>query len=1159
MADTENLADLVITFATIDAPATEGMARMAAAGEEMTGAVTAAAAEVNEALASMAEGAQAAATGMTTAMTEAAAPLERLGAEAQQTAAEVAEANARMKAVEAEWAASAEGTAAKVAEANAKQAASFNALADKVAADNAKMKAAEAEAATANELVSAKMAGTAAGMGALSKASATGSASYSNFAGKLGMTGKQLTILGAAAAVVAVGTTKMAGDFQSVTQKLVSSAGEMESNLDMVRKGILKLSSQTGYSADEMANAMYKIESGGQHGASGLKVLQAAAEGARAEQADMTTVADAVTSALTDYHLTADSAATVTSKLVAATASGKMTFEELSRSLASVLPVASANHVSLNDILGDMASMTTHGMTAQRTTQNLADAIRHMAAPTATQAKEFALLGTNVEQVQANLGTKGLSGTIEDLTNRIQQRMGPQARAVILKLGDALSGLDPKVQELGKQLMAGTINAQDYAMQAKGLPPILQGQASQFATLAKSTHSIGHEQMTGAQVMQTYSGAVRAAMGDATGMNVALMLTGENTKTTTNAIKAVSGATTEAGNHVKGWAGIQQTFNQKMAEAHQSFHNLGIEVGTIFLPVATKALSFFSTGAKFIADHKAAAIALAIVVGGILTVAFAAAAVAAWSFAAALLANPITWIIVAIVAVVAAIIALVVVIVKHWGAIKGFFEKLWRDVVDAFKAAGHGLKVAWDATISWLKGIGSAIAKPFVAAWDAVKRVFEMSPSQIGQAIGYALGRAIKAVGQFFVMMWRSAVEGFHKTVSAAVQFGHDFMAGLKIVWDWLMDTPKRIKAFAEGAALWLIQTGPKLWHGFLNGVESAWDSVVSFFKALPRNVVAFFKDAGKWLAHVGTDIWHGLINGLHSAWNAVTSAVMGFIHGFINGFKKGLGIASPSTVFHSIGRDIFNGLLNGLRAVWGTVNSFFGGIPGKVLGFFRNAYGLLGAAGKNIMIGLYNGLVAMWGKVQNFVGGIGSWISAHKGPVEYDRQLLVPHGKAIMDGLHEGLVRQNAAVQAFVQSVPAQITAHLNGAASDATSAGQKYAQSMAAGIQSSQHLAVAAARNMAVAMQAAHAGAAGLTVQAGGTLGAGAGGYAGGLAAGTGGGAGSTVINLHTTVQGHVWTTKDLVTELQTQLTRVGLRNTTNGTNYLGFNRGSTAAVGH
>lgn len=45
-----------------------------------------------------------------------------------------------------------------------------------------------------------------------------------------------------------------------------------------------------------------------------------------------------------------------------------------------------------------------------------------------------------------------------------------------------------------------------------------------------------------------------------------------------------------------------------------------------------------------------------------------------------------------------------------------------------------------------------------------------------------------------------------------------------------------------------------------------------------------------------------------------------------------------------------------------------------------------------------------MWGAITSFVGGIASWIKSHKGPISYDRRLLIPAGKAIMSGLNNGL-----------------------------------------------------------------------------------------------------------------------------------------------------------
>lgn len=395
-----------------------------------------------------------------------------------------------------------------------------------------------------------------------------------------------------------VAAVKMAGDFQASMTRLVTSAGESSANLKQVSDGVLQVAKDTGTSTDELAKAMYTIESGGQHGADGLLVLKAAAQGAKAENSDLKTTADAVTSVLVDYHLKASDAADVTSKLVAATSQGKTTFEELAGAMPAILPVASAAHVSLSDILGDLASMTVHGMSAQQSAENLADAIRHMQNPTAMQAKELALLGMTTTQLADDLKNKGLSGTLQEISNKISGLMPPGSDKVILDLRTALSGLAPQVQNLGLQLFNGTMTMKDYTKAAGELDPISAKQALSFATLAGATHRIGDAQMTGYDVMQNYSQALAKATGDATGLKVALMLTGENADITNKAIATIAGTSTEAGGNVKGWAEIQETFNYKLAVFEQTMKVAAITVGNDLLPPMTRFVEHVGNAVK---------------------------------------------------------------------------------------------------------------------------------------------------------------------------------------------------------------------------------------------------------------------------------------------------------------------------------------------------------------------------------------------------------------------------------------------------------------------------------------------------------------------------------------------------------------------------------
>lgn len=224
-------------------------------------------------------------------------------------------------------------------------------------------------------------------------------------------------------------------------------------------------------------------------------------------------------------------------------------------------------------------------------------------------------------------------------------------------------------------------------------------------------------------------------------------------------------------------------------------------------------------------------------------------------------------------------------------------------------------------------------------------------------------------------------------------------------------------------------------------GLQMIYDSILFNGPMLAQSASAFFANIGTALITAMPDIVQKLIELLLQLVNYVISnapemlsAALLFIGAVLQGIIQSvpsilsaignLIIQIPALLLTLVGTlllvgvQILTGLLNGVTQGASGLLSYVGSIPGRIKASFSGAGSWLLNAGSSIMDGLYNGLKSAWGKVTSFVGGIADWIAEHKGPISYDRRLLVPAGKAIMGGfdkaLNEGFKQVKKDVSAY-------------------------------------------------------------------------------------------------------------------------------------------------
>ena len=209
---------------------------------------------------------------------------------------------------------------------------------------------------------------------------------------------------GAVVAGVGVIATKMAADFQQGITSLATGAGESTKNLGLVSAGVLQLAKDTGTSTQQLIDGMYMIESGGFHGAAGLAVLKAAAEGAKVGNADLGVVADATDTILKNYgEHGALSATQATNTLITTVANGKVHLEDLANSLSAVLPAASAAGIGLNSTMAAMATLTNVGIDAAQSSTFIRQLIISLSAPAAGARGEMDSLGISVDTLSTKM------------------------------------------------------------------------------------------------------------------------------------------------------------------------------------------------------------------------------------------------------------------------------------------------------------------------------------------------------------------------------------------------------------------------------------------------------------------------------------------------------------------------------------------------------------------------------------------------------------------------------------------------------------------------------------------------------------------------------------------------------------------------------------
>lgn len=386
-----------------------------------------------------------------------------------------------------------------------------------------------------------------------------------------------------------------------------------------------------------------------------------------------------------------------------------------------------------------------------------------------------------------------------------------------------------------------------------------------------------------------------------------------------------------------------------------------------------------------------------------LTVVVVAWTVAQWALNSAILANPITWIIVGIVAAIAAVVAIIILVIEYWDkiveAVKNcvkwicdawngfvtwidtnviqpvvnFFKGLWDGIVNIFKSIIDWVKNNWKSIVlffinpfgavfnylyenfegfrNFINNIVTAIKNFFVDMWNGIKQVWDWICNAVQVAIMF-IGSIISAAFDIITLPFRFIWENCKEYVFAA--------------WEWIKNAVStainKVKSVITTVFNAVKNFFSTVWNGIKNIFTTVWGAIVNFLTPILNKIKSVITNVFNKVKSTISTIFNGVKNVVTTVWNAIKNAITTAVNNIKNNVTK---------VFNAVKTvvtTVFNGIKSVATTVWNAIKNTISNVVNGVKSKVSSVFNAVKSTVSNVFTGIKSTATRVWNGIKNAI-----------------------------------------------------------------------------------------------------------------------------------------------------------------------------------------------